>query len=100
MEVPIPMPTPVPDGALVRRIADRDATALIEMQRRYHRSLYAQVYGILMDTEQAERVVTRAFEQLWYAAFALRNGLPKPFAWLQQTAAALARAERGARIPL
>lgn len=94
--IPPQPPAPVPDATLVRRIAERDATALIELQRRYHGSLYAQVYGILMDAEHAERVVTRAFEQLWHAALALRNGAPKPLAWLQQTAAGMARAERRA----
>lgn len=92
---PLP-PSPVPDATLVRRIVERDATALIELQRRYQGSLYAQVYGILMDGEHAERVVTRAFEQLWHAAMWLRHGRPKPFTWLQQTAASLARAERTA----
>ncbi|MGH7530844.1 MAG: RNA polymerase sigma factor [Gemmatimonadales bacterium] len=89
-----PPPSPVPDATLVRRIAERDATALIEIQRRHHGSLYAQVYGIVMDPAQAERVVTRAFEQLWHSALALRSGRSTTFAWLQQTAASLARAER------
>lgn len=96
-ESPLP-PTPVPDGALVRRMADRDATALIELQRRYRGSVYAQAYGILWDAERAELVVTRAFEQLWYAAVRLNNRRNGALAWLQKTAAELARAERSATI--
>lgn len=85
---------PVADAALVRRMAERDATALIELQRRYHGSLYAQVYGILMDADRAERVVTRVFEQLWHGALRLSGRGARPLTWLQQTAGELARAER------
>lgn len=88
------IPAPVPDSALVRRMADRDATALIEMQRRYRGSVYARVYGILWDTERAESVVTRAFEQLWHAAVRLNGRGGRALAWLQRTAADLARAEQ------
>jgi DNA-directed RNA polymerase specialized sigma24 family protein len=83
----------VPDSALVRRMADRDATALIELQRRYRGSVYARVYSILWDTERAELVVTRAFEQLWHAAVRM-NGGQRALSWLQRTAAELAHAER------
>lgn len=93
-----PLPSaPVPDGALVRRMADRDATALIEMQRRYRGSVYAQAFGILWDAERAELVVTRAFEQLWYTAVRLNTHGNRALAWLQKTAAELAMAERNSR---
>jgi hypothetical protein len=78
-------------------MAARDATALIEMQRRYRGSVYAQAYGILWDAERAELIVTRVFEQLWYAAVRLNTRGNYALAWLQRTAAELARAERNSR---
>ena len=47
--LPLTTPTVVPDAALLRRMAQHDATALVELQRRYGGSLYALVYGILID---------------------------------------------------
>lgn len=88
------MPHPVPDAALVRRMAQRDATALTELERRYASSLYAQVYAILIDRERAERVVARAFEQIWHAAVRVHGSTAGALSWLQETAEALARAER------
>jgi DNA-directed RNA polymerase specialized sigma24 family protein len=87
----------VPDSALMRRMADRDATALIELQRRYRGSVYAGVYSILWDTERAELVVTRAFEQLWHAAVRMNARGQRALSWLQQTAGELARAEQSNR---
>ena len=87
-------PAPIPDSALVRRMADRDATALIELQRRYRGSVYARVYGMLWDTERAERIVTRTFEQLWHAAVRMNTRGHRALAWLQRTATELARAEQ------
>jgi RNA polymerase sigma-70 factor, ECF subfamily len=84
----------IPDRDLVSRMADRDATALIELQRRYRGSVYARAYGILWDTERAERVVTRAFEQLWHAAVRMNARGHRALSWLQRTAAELARAEQ------
>lgn len=88
------MPFPVPDAALVRRMAQRDATALIELERRYASSLYAQVYAIVIDRERAERVVARAFEQIWHAAVRVHGGTAGALTWLQRAASELARAER------
>ena len=48
------MPEPQPivaDVVLMRRLAQRDSTALVELQCRHRGSLYAQVYGILMDAD-------------------------------------------------
>jgi len=87
----------VPDSALVRRMADRDATALIELQRRYRGSVYARVYSILWDTERAELIVTRAFEQLWHSAVRMNGRGHRALSWLQRTAADLAYAEQSNR---
>src|SRR5262245_2391595 len=82
----------VADFDLLRRIAQRDSTALIELERRRQASLYAQAYGILMDSALAERVVAEVFAQLWFAAgqFVIRRSL---WSWLRMMARDLARAE-------
>jgi len=90
---PLPSPRPpVADADLLRRIVRRDSTALIELERRHHASLYAQAFGILMDSNLAERVVREVFAQLWYAAgrFVVRRTL---WNWLREMAKDLARAE-------
>lgn len=90
------MPSPIPDQVLLNRVAGRDATALIELQRRYGPSLYALVYGILMDAERAERVVAEVFEQVWHAAGLLLRRRRGADAWLRETAKARAQATRAA----
>ena len=47
----------VADADLLQRVVRRDSTALIELERRHHASLYAQSYAILMDSMLADRVV-------------------------------------------
>jgi RNA polymerase sigma-70 factor, ECF subfamily len=85
-------PPLVADYVLLRRVAQRDSTALIELERRHRPSLYAQAYGMLMDSGAAERVVGEVFAQLWFAAgqFALRRSL---WSWLCMMAKDLSRAE-------
>ena len=82
----------VADAELLQRVARRDSTALVELERRHHTSLYAQAYAILMDSMLADRVVGEVFAQLWYAAerFVLRCTL---WSWLRERAKELARAE-------
>jgi len=77
---------PVPDAALVRRMARRDSTALVELQRRYSASLYALVYGILMDAERADRLVREVFEQAWHAAELMSERHRGAHSWLRQAA--------------
>lgn len=81
------------DADLLHRLSRRDSTALIEVERRHRSSLYAQVYGMLIDPTVAERVVREVFAQLWFAAerFPLRRTL---WTWLRDMARELARAER------
>ena|SRR5205823_4098069 len=83
----------VSDAILMQRLAQRDSTALVELERRHRGSLYAQVYGILMDSTQAERVVRDVFAQIWHAA-ARFTGTRSAWSWLRETATDLARAER------
>lgn len=87
---PLPLPS---DAELLQRLARRDSTALIEVERRHWSSLYAQVYGMVVDSTLAERVVREVFTQLWYAAqrFPLRRSM---WNWLREMARELARAEQ------
>jgi DNA-directed RNA polymerase specialized sigma24 family protein len=89
LERPHPL---VADADLLQRVVLRDSTALIELERRHQSSLYAQAYGILMDSTLAERVVREVFAQLWFAAerFVVRSSL---WNWLRMMAKDLARAE-------
>ncbi|HEV8380106.1 MAG TPA: hypothetical protein VGQ29_00840 [Gemmatimonadales bacterium] len=80
------------DADLLRRILQRDSTALIELERRHRASLYALTFGIMMDSTAAERIVQEVFSQLWYAAgrFVTRRSL---WNWLRELSRDLARAE-------
>ena len=86
------------DAELLQRLARRDSTALIEVERRHWSSLYAQVYGMLVEPTQAERVVREVFTQLWFAAerFPVRRSL---WTWLREMARELARAEQALAEP-
>src|SRR5580765_4400433 len=90
LEAGRPLPS---DAELLQRLARRDSTALIEVERRHWSSLYAQVYGMVVDSTLAERVVREVFTQLWYAAarFPLRRSM---WNWLREMARELARAEQ------
>lgn len=90
LEAGRPLPT---DAELLQRLARRDSTALIEVERRHWSSLYAQVYGMVIDSTLAERVVREVFTQLWYAAerFPVRRSM---WNWLRDMARELARAEQ------
>jgi len=81
------------DAELLQRLARRDSTALIEVERRHWSSLYGQVYGMLVESTLAERVVREVFTQLWFTAerFPLRRSL---WTWLREMARELARAEQ------
>jgi len=86
------------DAELLERLARRDSTALIEVERRHWSSLYAQVYAMLVESEAAERVVREVFAQLWFAAerFPLKRSL---WTWLRDMARELSRAELALAAP-
>jgi DNA-directed RNA polymerase specialized sigma24 family protein len=90
--MPEPQRPVLSDAELLQRLGRRDSTALIEVERRHWSSLYAQVYGMVVDPTLAERVVREVFAQLWFAAerFPLRHSL---WSWLRDMARELARAE-------
>lgn len=91
-----PQPPPVADSVLLARLGRRDSTALVELERRYYASLYAQAYGLLMDAGAAERVVRDAFSQLWFVSqhMSVRNA----WVFLRDLARECARAERAPRV--
>ena len=82
----------VADADLLQRVIQHDSMALIELERRHSPSLYAQAYGILMDSALADGVVREVFAQLWFAA---RRSVVKGslWAWLRDLVKDLARAE-------
>jgi len=90
--MPEPQRPVLSDAELLQRVGRRDSTALIEVERRHWSSLYAQVYGMVVDPALAERVVREVFTQLWFAAerFPLRHSL---WSWLRDMARELGRAE-------
>src|SRR4051812_32265597 len=93
-----PQPPIVADSVLMERLAQRDSTALVELQRRHRASLYAQAYGVLMDAIAAERVVGDVFAQLWLIATQqIRGATESPLTVLRSMARELTRAERALR---
>ena len=97
--MPVPESPILPDAILLERLVQRDSTALIELERRHHTSLYAQVYGMVVDASLADRVVRETFAHLWYAA-ARFVGTRSASSWLRDTARELARAELALRARL
>ncbi|HEY6090897.1 MAG TPA: hypothetical protein VIV83_02820 [Gemmatimonadales bacterium] len=91
-----PQPEIIADAVLMSRLARRDSTALVELERRHRASLYAQAYGTLMDAIAAERVVQDAFAQLWFIA-ADYSGKRSVWTLLRDMAKDLVRAERALR---
>lgn len=89
-----PTALPVADSVLMDRLARRDSTALVELERRHRASLYAQAYSVLMDAGSAERVVRDAFSQLWFAAATASRASETAWSLLRDMARELARAER------
>lgn len=92
-----PTAPPIADSVLMDRLARRDSTALVELERRHRASLYAQAYSVLMDAGSAERVVRDAFSQLWFAATGFASGGQSAWTLLRDMARELARAERALR---
>ncbi|HEV8509262.1 MAG TPA: hypothetical protein VGQ48_02295 [Gemmatimonadales bacterium] len=91
-----PQPPIVADAVLMNRLARRDSTALVELERRHRASLYAQAYSVLMDAVSADRVVRESFSQLWFATVNY-TGSRTPWALLRDMTRELARAERALR---
>lgn len=91
-----PRPELVADSVLMIRLAKRDSTALVELERRHRSSLYAQAYSILMDAGAAERVVRDTFSQLWFDAPEY-SIMPRAWDLLRDMARELARAEQALR---
>lgn len=56
-----PVPSPTPDGTLVKRLAAGDRSALRELRVRYGTTAYAVAYAVVVDAEEAEGVVSEAF---------------------------------------
>jgi DNA-directed RNA polymerase specialized sigma24 family protein len=71
-----------PDGELVARMAEKDDTALNELQARHERTAYAVALGICTDSVRAERAVTAAFLDVFRQAGRFVPGEITVLAWL------------------
>jgi RNA polymerase sigma-70 factor, ECF subfamily len=70
------------DAALMRRIADKDETALAVVYDRYARLVYSVALRVLRDTDLAEEVSQDIFYQLWRTAFAFNPSRGSLSGWL------------------
>ena len=76
----------------MQRLAQRDSRALIELERRYGASLYALVYGMVVDPKRAEEIVTQVFEYMWQTSMVFDSRRGGPWNLLRRAARELARA--------
>jgi RNA polymerase sigma-70 factor (ECF subfamily) len=75
-------PGPAPDEAqLLRRIAARDRDAFSQLYDSYVGVLYATVFRVLNNPDEASDVLQEVFVQLWEKAPAYDPALGKPFNW-------------------
>jgi RNA polymerase sigma-70 factor, ECF subfamily len=70
------------DAALMRRIADKDETALAVVYDRYARLVYSVALRVLRNTDLAEEVSQDTFYQLWRTAFAFNPSRGSLSGWL------------------
>jgi RNA polymerase sigma-70 factor, ECF subfamily len=70
------------DAALMRRIADKDETALAVVYDRYGRLVYSVALRVLRNTDLAEEVSQDIFYQLWRTAFAFNPSRGSLSGWL------------------
>jgi RNA polymerase sigma-70 factor, ECF subfamily len=70
------------DAALMRRIADKDETALTVVYDRYARLVYSVALRVLRNTDLAEEVSQDIFYQLWRTAFAFNPSRGSLSSWL------------------
>ena len=83
----------VPDRTLLGWVASGDAAALRELEQRHGRSVYALVYGIVIDPGQADEVVAETFAYVWLsAARFVETASTSVASWLGEIARSRARA--------
>jgi DNA-directed RNA polymerase specialized sigma24 family protein len=89
--------SPVPDAVLMQRLAHRDAAALQELERRYGISLYAVVYGMVMDPARADDIVAQTFAYMWQTSIIFDTRRGGPWNLLRRMARDLVHRELGRR---
>jgi len=70
------------DRDLIRRMAEKDATALDVLYTRYNRLAFSLVFRIVGNREDAEDVLTDVFWQAWQQSSRYDPSRGKPAAWL------------------
>ncbi len=91
---------PRTDAALLDQTAAGDRSAWEELRDRHSLSLYAQVFILVGDPAEAERVVEDTFQEAWCSAgqFDL-SGDVHASAWLVGLARSIVLARRSGRLP-
>ena len=72
----------VTDAVLIRRVVQRDETALATLYDRYSRLVYSVAKRVLADSSVAEEVVQDIFYQLWRNASTLDSARGTLAGWL------------------
>ncbi len=75
-------PSPADDSDLLRRIAQRDQTALGELYDRYSGLLLALSRRIVLDSSDAEEILQEVFLQVWNQAERYDRGRSSVSTWL------------------
>lgn len=74
------------DSALLTRVADRDAVALVELYDRHSRLLFSLILRVLRDRGESEDVLQEVFVRVWDRAESYSPALGTPTAWLVRIA--------------
>jgi len=67
---------------LLRRISEKDSSALSELYDRHSKYLYTIIYYILRDEAEAEDILQEVFLQIWEKIDSYDENLGNPLAWI------------------
>jgi len=67
---------------LLRRISEKDSSALSELYDRHSKYLYTIIYYILRDDAEAEDILQEVFLQIWEKIDSYDENLGNPLAWI------------------
>ncbi len=70
------------DQVLLRRMSDRDSSALSELYDLHSKYFYTIIYYILRDESEAEDVLQEVFLQIWEKIDSYDENLGNPLAWI------------------
>ncbi len=70
------------DNLLIKRISERDTSALSEFYDIHSKYLYTIIYYILKDESEAEDLLQEVFLQIWDKTDSYDENLGNPMAWI------------------